>query len=230
MALQASRHRHAKEDALDAREFQFLLEGARELPSQQAQEARFVVLVAGRLGLRAGEIAHMRESWIDFRREMIEIPTHQACRKGDGSGVCGYCRAQARQMAETDPDLSLEEATARMWSPKTAAAAREVPFGHDARTAIALERFFDERGEWPYSRAVVNRRVTAAAERAQGIDSNNCYPHALRATCATRLAGRGLELIALKAMMGWSKLSTAKAYLADSGENTARALYMVHSR
>jgi len=223
-------HHHSKEDALRDRQYQLLFEGARKLPDERAKEARFLILVAGRLGLRAGEIAHMRGSWIDWRRQMIVVPPYEPCTKGESGGICGYCRAQASQMVSADPDLSTKDAEARMWSPKTEASAREVPFGHDPRALLAIERFFDAHDAWPFSRAVVNRRVTAAAEQADEIDPTTCYPHALRATAATTMAARGLDMLPLQSMMGWAKLSTAKHYIASSGENTARALYRVHSR
>ncbi|GGM63894.1 integrase [Halarchaeum rubridurum] len=225
----AETHRYSREDALRSRQFQLLLEGARELPDSHAQDTRFVILVAGRLGLRAGEIAHIQRDWVDFRRQMIEIPVHEPCQKGMDGGVCGYCRAQSAQAADANDDLSQADAEARMWSPKTVASAREVPFGHNPRATLAIERFFNRHDEWPFSRAVVNRRVTAAAEHAAEVDADHCYPHALRATAATTLADNGLDIIPLKAFMGWSKLETAKHYLSKSGKNTARALERVHA-
>ncbi|WP_407647937.1 tyrosine-type recombinase/integrase [Halarchaeum nitratireducens] len=117
-----------------------------------------------------------------------------------------------------------------MWSPKTPAAAREIPFDFDPRASLAIERFFEDHDAWPHSRAVVNRRVKAAAEAAVEIDSGSIYPHALRATAATYHAGRGLDMLPLQSLFGWADLRTAQSYIASSGENTARALHMIHSR
>ena len=70
---------HSKEDALDDREFELLLEGARELARSDYYydaDPVFVIQVLGRLGLRRGELAHLSEDWIDWRNEMIVIPDH----------------------------------------------------------------------------------------------------------------------------------------------------------
>jgi hypothetical protein len=104
---------HSKELALDDREFELLVEGARRIDSNyQSAQARFGVLVAGRLGLRAGEIVHMQEDWIDWRNRRICIPSHERCTKGKDGGICGYCEQAARQAVEynalTTPEARLE--------------------------------------------------------------------------------------------------------------------------
>jgi len=65
---------HSKEDALDDREFELLLEGARKLGGSDyyyGPDPLFTIQVLGRLGLRRGELAHLSEEWIDWRNEMI---------------------------------------------------------------------------------------------------------------------------------------------------------------
>ncbi|MFD1514455.1 hypothetical protein [Halomarina rubra] len=52
---------NSKEDALSDRQFQLLLEGARRLDAPYANQARFIIFATGRLGMRAGEVAHMSE-------------------------------------------------------------------------------------------------------------------------------------------------------------------------
>lgn len=226
--------RQAKEDALDAVEFQLLLEGARRLDDYQGQQARFAILLCGRLGLRRGELTHLREDWVDWRRNMICIPRHQPCVKGRGGGVpCGDCKQKARQYvdhAPDDVDLTYEQALARRWEPKTDAAAREVPFDHDPRVQLEIERFFDRFDRWPVSYAVAGRRITAAAEAADDLDADRVYPHCLRASAATYHANRGLQQTPLQALMGWADMSTAQSYIRSSGENTQRALHAVHAR
>ncbi len=220
--------RHAREDALDDREFELLLEGA--TTSKQSLQTRFVVLVGGRLGLRPGEIAHIDEDWIDWRKQRIDIPRHDECRKGRFDEICGYCRQQAEQMLEHHDDWTYEDAAEKMWSPKTSSAVRSVPWDFEPRIEIIIERFFDEYDQFPRSRSVVNRRVTRAAEKAPELNPDEVYPHALRSTAATHHAGRGLDILPLQSMFGWAQLATAQVYLADNPENTARALSSVHSR
>lgn len=225
-----STERHTKEDALSDREYQLLIEGAQQMRDYYGQHARFIILVAGRLGVRAGEIAHMKEDWIDWRRNMIEIPRHEECTKGRDGGICGYCNSMAEQIVEYNENVTIDDARKHMWSPKTESAVREIPFDFDPRTELVIERFFDRYEEFPISRQGVNRRVNKAAELANELDKTDIYPHCLRSTAASHHAARGLGAVPLKSLMGWSCFSTAKCYIAESGENTARALKMTHSQ
>jgi integrase len=219
--------RHTREDALGQREFQLLLEGCYNIDDEYyAQQARFCVLVAGRLGLRVGEITHMKKDWIDLSNEMIQIPKREECTKGRGSATrCGYCKQAAKQAVEHNEDLCFQDAVNSMWHPKTEASIREVPYGFDPQVSLCIERFFDRYDEWPLSRNAVNRRVKKASEKSD----IEVYPHALRATAATSHASRGLDVIPLKSLMGWAQLSTAHNYVADSGQNTARELDRIYS-
>ncbi|MFB1066430.1 tyrosine-type recombinase/integrase [Natrinema sp. H-ect4] len=222
--------RHSKEDALDEREYELLLEGATRLDEPYSRETRFIVLVAGRLGLRLGEMTHMRESWVDWRKRMIEIPRHQGCDKGKSGGLCGLCKQQMRQQVAHNDDLEIEDVRPSMWRSKTDAAARAVPFDFDPRTELAIERFFDRHDRWPYSHTAIRRRVTKATAAADELEDDSIYPHALRATAASAFAARGLDVLPLQAMMGWANASTAECYVQQSPENTARALHSIHSR
>lgn len=213
---------HTYQDALGARDYQLLLEGATLLPEGKRLEARFVALVGGRLGLRAGEICHLHGDWIDWDRSMINIPRHRSCQ-------CGYCHSQAKQEAEWN-DISEEAAMKERWKPKTPRASRAVPFDFSPRVEIVMERFFDRFDEFPYSRKTVNRRIDAAAEKAEGIDPDSTYPHCLRSTAATYHASRGLEALQLQALLGWSDVSTAEKYVRLTGEHTARALRNIHNQ
>lgn len=221
--------RHSKDDALDDREFEHLLEGARALPEPRSFDARFIVLVAGRLGLRGGEIAHMRESWINWRKNCIEIPRYQECTKGKDGGLCGYCIQRAEQKAEADTPMTYEEALDTMWSPKTKASARQVPFDACTRAAIMIERYFEREGvdRYPRSRTSINRRVNNAAELAPNLSKDEVYPHCLRATASSFFAARGLDVYALQGLMGWLRLKTAEVYIQRSGEHTARKIRQV---
>lgn len=222
--------RHSKEDALNQREFQLLLEGAMKLDDYYAQQARFVILVGGRLGLRRGEMSHMEEDWIHWRRNMIEIPRHEPCDRGRGGGICGYCRNQANQRAEHNRELSVEKAEQMQWKAKTDEAAREVPFGFDPRVSLCIERFFEQYDKWPCSSQAINRRLNKAAEAAEEVGPDDVYPHCLRATAASFHAARGLDVIPLQSLMGWAQVSTAHNYVKKSGENTKRALHYAHNQ
>ncbi|WP_435075946.1 tyrosine-type recombinase/integrase [Halococcus sp. AFM35] len=214
--------RHTYQDALGERDFQLLLEGATLLDERYRLETRFILLLGGRLGMRAGEICHMHEKWVDWDRQMINIPHYRDC-------DCGYCREQAKQKVEWS-DLSLETAMKERWMPKTDAASRPIPYGFSPRVELVIERFFERFDEFPYSRKTVNRRVNKAAENAKGIDPETTYPHCLRSTAATYHASRGLEPMNLQALMGWSDIRTSQKYVRLTGEHTARALRHIHNR
>lgn len=217
--------RHSKEDALSDRQFERMVESTYKLDCDYfALECRFVLFAAGRLGMRGGEIAHMREEWIDWGRGMIVVPRHEPCTDGRDGGICGHCRQSAQQIVDHNPTVTTEEAEAAMWSPKTENAAREIPFDATTRAQLAVEEYFDRFDSFQASRGVVNRRVTRMAEQADGVDPETTYPHCLRATAASYFSARGLDAVALKSFFGWSEFSTALNYIEESGERTAVAL------
>ena len=252
--------RHSRDDALSARSFQMLLEGARQLDEPWDYEARLVILLAGKLGMRGGEIAHLRDEWIDQDRRMIVIPDHDPCTKGKDGGVCGYCRERAREHREAhnftqeeaeewireelDVDLSeedvvklaeekrnshnitLAQSLEKRWEPKTENGARAIPYDIDMRVQMTIERFVDEYEVFPKARVAVNRRVSEAAEAADL--EEDIYPHALRATAATEMALYDISAAALSSIMGWSDISTARAYIRASDENAAKEVRAKH--
>ncbi len=217
----------SKRDALNQHEFEQLMRGAHKLEDYYSLQARFVLLLAGRLGLRRGEITHMTKDWVDWDREMVCIPEHERCIKGrETMDICGMCRQNAKQRAEHNDDLTIEEAERLAWIAKTEDAVRDIPFGFHPRMTLVIEEFFGTWDAWPLSANAVTRRVDRAAEESS-LD-RNVYPHALRATAASYHAGRGLDVIPLQSMMGWAQVSTAHRYVKSNGENTARALHNIH--
>lgn len=216
-----SEPRRSFRDALDVREFQEILEGASEITTGNRRGNRFLIFVMGRLGLRAGEVAHIKEEWVDWRNRMIEIPAHESC-------TCGYCKQQLEQKKDHSSEEITEDLSDLYWTPKGEKGVRAVPFDFSPRITVAIERFFERKDEFEWSRKTINRRVTEAARAAPGLDPDSVYPHALRATAASYHAGRGLGPIPLQAFMGWSDMQTAQLYIRLTGEHTARALREIH--
>ncbi len=144
--------RHTHEDVLTDRQFELLLEACSDLPEPHDFEARFICLIAGRLGFRAGEIAHFQTGWVNWNRRTIRIPQHEPCR-------CAYCRRQARQEATHNDELSVEDAIASRWHPKTVASARLIPFDLSLRLELCVERFANRYDAFPRSRSTIDRRV-----------------------------------------------------------------------
>lgn len=234
--------RHTKEDALTGREFERLVQATYSLDGDYFErECRLVLFLAGRLGMRAGEIAHMKREWIDWDNQRICIPTYEDCQDGRDGGICGHCKQAATQMATirtenalaedgidpdavdyTEPEFSEyvvepEEFFSQMWSPKTENASRDIPYGEaSTRAAFAIEEYFDYYDEFEASRNVVNRRVDRVAEAAEDLGPDDVYPHALRSTAASYYADRGLSARDLKSLFGWAQFSTAIAYIEES--------------
>lgn len=219
--------RHSHQDAVDERTFEELLEATHHLTEPFDIQCRFVLVAAGRLGMRAGEIAHVREDWVDWERGRIKIPAFDPCDKGKHGGLCGYCKKRAQERAEHADDLTLREARAERWEPKTNNSARSIPFDFDADVEDAVEEFFWYYDQYPASRVSINRRVDRVAEE-MGYPTERVYPHSLRATAATWHAYSSLPPTALQALMGWSKLSVAQKYIRLSGEQTAQSLREAH--
>ena len=213
--------RHSHEDVLTDREFELLLEACSDLPSSRDFQARFICLVAGRLGLRAGEISHLNTTWFDWDRKLLQIPQHEPC-------SCGYCHRQAAQEASHCDDLTQDEAVEARWHPKTVSSARAIPFDLSLRLELCIEQFANRYDSFPHSRSTINRRVKEAAEAA-GL-RGRVYPHCLRATAASYHAYQGVAPVPLQALMGWSDLATAQKYIRISGTATADALWQAHHR
>jgi len=130
----------------------------------------------------------------------------------------------SERVAETN--ISFEDALDRRWNPKTPNSERSIPFDHDVRVQLCIERFVDEYDKFPVSKATLNRRVNRAAEIA-GI-SHNVYPHALRATAGSLFAARNVSPYALMGILGWQDMETARSYISASDESAARELRSKH--
>ncbi|GAH08425.1 unnamed protein product, partial [marine sediment metagenome] len=128
------------------------------------------------LGLRVGEVAHLRADWVT-QEGNLKIPSQQVCR-------CAEC---ARERGGT-------------WHPKTKAGARTVPIPQ--RMKKDLSELFKAKpygmevsriGLWGRTKRILKRaRITF-----KGLSDNTAFPHALRSTCATMLAVGGMSPVGL---------------------------------
>jgi integrase len=220
--------RHSREDVLTDAEFAQLLEATSEIKDRFEVECRFLIVAAGRLGMRAGEIAHIDESWINWDRSIIQIPRHDPCDRGRDGDVCGYCRDRAREAVSNNEDLTYEQALAERWNPKTTNSARAIPFDFNQDVRDVVAEFFMFYDGWPASRSAINRRCDRALEAA-GFSTSKAYPHSLRATAATHHSFRGVPPSALQSLFGWAEMAVAQKYIRVSGSRTQEALKKVHS-
>lgn len=204
------------EDALSEDQFEHLVESLDRFRNKsQKLEAKFILFTAGRLGMRAGEISHIKKDWINFKKDLIKIPPHEPC-------DCGYCRQRAISEYEHNDNLTLEQAMERRWHPKTDHAIRSIPYDWSDRVKKCILEFFDIYDKFPIARNGVNRRVKKLAKLSD-LDKN-IYPHSLRATAGTFHAYNGLSITGLLNLMGWSDLKIAQKYIRVSGGATQRDL------
>lgn len=219
---------HSHERALSESEFERLYTATYDLADPFDVQCRFVLIAAGRLGMRAGEIAHFRNDWIDWDKRQIQVPSFDPCDKGRDGGPCGYCRKRAKSAAAHSDELPYEKALEQRWNPKTSNSARAIPFDFDQRVDDVVEEFTFCYERYPASRASINRRVDRLLEVA-GWPTSKTAPHPLRATAATVHAYRGVPAPALQSLFGWADLGTAMKYLRLSGGATQQALYEAHA-
>lgn len=67
--------RETRDEALRQPTFRRLYLGALKIPNPRRRLiACYIILLAGRLGLRVSEIQHLRSAWIDWKRGEICIP------------------------------------------------------------------------------------------------------------------------------------------------------------
>lgn len=205
--------------------------------------------------MRAGEIIHLTEDWINWRDQRIEIPRFQDCHLGKVAECCGYCSQSATQMVkhyepeegtartqerlfnrildsgfENGDELTQDDAEQLRWFAKTDSAARSIPFDWHPRTEIAIEQFFERgRDGWMLSKTALNRRINKALSYADELTEDSTMPHGLRATAASYHSSRGVPAITLQSLMGWSCMSTSRRYIRQSADTTSRALHHAHS-
>lgn len=61
----------SRDDALDEHDFEQLVEAC----DLRDPKERLIILLAGELGMREGEIAHLKRSWVNFQKGHIIIPS-----------------------------------------------------------------------------------------------------------------------------------------------------------
>lgn len=100
------------------------------------------------------------------------------------------------------------------WKPKTKSGARVIPIT-DARITTLMRAWFTLNDNVGLHRTSIWRIVKKVAARA-GI-KRQVYPHSLRATFASKLAGLGMSAATIQNVMGWASIITAQIYVKSSG-------------
>lgn len=172
--------RSAKEDALNQVEAKMLLNACQDVLDN------LTIRLPLYAGMRIGEVQHLKQSWLDWEKAIIIIPSRQEC-------SCWECKTWRHNI----------------WTPKTKAGQRSLLIVPE------LEPYLGQLGDG------INRSRQALEQRCERIRQRSglhkvCYPHALRATFATRLAEESISAPSLCYLLGWESLQTAEAYVQSS--------------
>lgn len=233
--MSRDRQKYSREDALEVSTFLRLFVGALSIEDdEQRIRTVMIVLCAGRLGLRANEIQHLHEGWIDWERGVIRVPAHEPC-------ACKWCFDSAVGKVATERDVPetevnrfdedvLEYVYEYQYEPKPGASARIVPFGLSRRITAWLMLFFEDHDYLDITQQQMRDDVRKAAEFAVGVDPSNLTPHPLRATGATFYADAGVLSKPLRDLMGWSDLAEARRYVRGSGRHLTVDIYELFGR
>ncbi|GAI15715.1 unnamed protein product, partial [marine sediment metagenome] len=182
------------------KEFRLLMNACKQ--SDEMIVNKFLLLMMGMLGLRIGEIIHMKKTWVDFEREMITIPPHEPC-------DCNYCIKCMKRKVKCK-NITPQEVMKECWKPKTEAGARSIPFGFDPEVREVLEKFMTKYKKCPLSVRQIQHRIRQLGELA-GLSPMTS--HALRAYAITKFAYDGVNTVTLQTVMGWNDLSTADTHI-----------------
>lgn len=143
------------------------------------------------LGLRTGEVGHMKQGWITHE-EKLRVPMNQTCN-------CASCQKRGNT-----------------WKPKTRSSARELHIPEIIKPDI-LEYLNKNPNGMDLSRQAIYHRVKDILQRSnvkfKGTARGTGFSHALRSTYATMLALGGIDALSLCYAMGWSSIKVADAYI-----------------
>lgn len=178
---------HSKDDSLTVTDARRLLAAAK------TPRERWLLRLTLDWGLRAEEAGHACLHWLDGQGGTLRIP--RQC-------TCEACRS-----------------TGRPFRSKTEAGARVLPLKRDAAMWECAKVYFETYptvDKQQVSRQAVHLTIRTIANRA-GLLDRRVYPHALRATAATRFASMGANEAALCGLMGWNDLRSAQPYIRAGG-------------
>jgi len=195
---------------------------------------KILVIGLGYCGMREGELIHMRYNWIKHNKEdldvesfgipHIEIPSSGTipcecndCRlrkfiatqktKGEHYTVEWYRKKQKKyyrlKRKNKLPELK------SVWRPKSAKGERRIPLIESDTIPILLDYFVNHK-KINMDRFQVWSRVSKMGQKYL---EKKIFPHSLRATFGTHLARKGVNMFALKNVMGHMHIDTTDQYI-----------------
>ena len=190
--------RHSKDNALDEEELQLLLSACDNVIDE------LYVVASGYCGMREGEIAHMKDTWINFQDKVIVVPSLQPC-------DCGEC---------------MRRSTPGVWKPKSRAGARMIPIRKPA--LLIFRKYFTIYRSVGKTRQTIYNHIMDVARKTN--ITKEIYPHSLRATAATLWAGLGMSAGGLMAVMGWENIETAFNYVGADQKSAVRDAHFLEAQ
>jgi len=167
-----------------------------------------VVYTLAFTGMRVSELIHMRKDWVDWEAGLISIPESQPC------DAHYDCRREIKRRGKIIKRSGL-------WRVKVPEAARGIPILPELRPV--LEDFFsrhESMGDVVKGREEVWGMVRAVTAKA-GIQKR-IFPHVLRGSLASLLAGKDFDALSIQGFMGWKSVKTADEYIRISPERLKR--------
>lgn len=159
-------------------------------------------------GLRASEAGHFNRSWIErgSAPATFVVPLHCGCLRCAASGRAW--RHTPGRAASTMQRIERGEFT-----PKTDYGYRRIPYGRAPPELVrAIDDYLTDHEGLYVSRQAVWRLVKRWLVDA-GMAYDRSFPHALRATAATRLADEGQDVFAIMGVLGWRNFNVASRYI-----------------
>jgi len=95
------------------------------------------------------------------------------------------------------------------WSPKTKQSVRDIPIHPEFKPDLV--EWFKNKDKVGITRVSIYRNIKNIAKRSNL--PKKVYPHSLRATYASMLAGQGIPSSDIQYVLGWAKLETANNYI-----------------
>lgn len=206
------------------RNFSRPVEEIDELISKTDNHKYKTALILEMEGLRAGEISHLRPSWLHIGdkysiqegSDYIDIPVvGDLCSCSD---CCvqhyieknrledyTYSKKWYKKMQRRFYRLSKEDRKeyATYWSPKTDAGSRKVWLMNKER-AYFVKNYFENNKTIGLQRRTVYNMTKNQGKKIFGSESKKLFPHAVRASCASDLAGKGVSTSGLRTQLGWN--------------------------
>jgi integrase/recombinase XerD len=174
------------------------------------EDQKPVIYTLAYTGMRVSELIHMQKDWIDWEAGLIRIPESQLCESKHHPECMRAKKIKGKIIKQSG-----------LWRVKVPEAARGIPILPELRPI--LESFFKghgSMGEVVKRRENVWRMVRYVKDKA-GIQKR-IFPHVLRGSLASLLAGKDFDALSIQGFMGWKSVKTADEYVRISPERLKR--------